>query len=492
MPTRLDTYDYTTNKWSRSANAPQALNHFQATEYQGLIWGVGSFRDNRFPNELPAIRVYIYDPANNAWMLGPQIPRPRGGGGLGLYQGKFYLVAGNTKGHAGGFVPWLDEYNPRTGQWQTLADAPRSRDHFHAAVVGDRLYAAGGRRTTKDDIFGDTIAGVDVYDITNGEWMNANLPDDLPIPRAASATAVLDGRVVIMGGESSTQEVAHKEVHALNVTTGTWSTLASMNHGRHGTQAITSGRGIYVAGGSPVRGAGNQRNMEEYNADIPTGEDSVAGKLSGPASVEVSIGESTVVPIQHVGGNQGVFVNSMILVGEAESDFTITSDAAEQFLIGRQEQIEARVEYTGTTNGAKAELAVTYSNLNVLRIELVAKEPPQPTSTTATPDLIQNTTTTTPPAQPVPISTAKPKSLFFANTGVVGENVSIITGKTNRFGNDIAIGGTETPEFFQTHRWGRISHMPFATLCPEACTKSMLASPRFTSQTVALESGSLT
>ena len=41
-------------------------------------------------------------------------------------------------GHAGGFVNWLDEYNPTTGEWKSLPDAPHARDHFHAAVVGDQ------------------------------------------------------------------------------------------------------------------------------------------------------------------------------------------------------------------------------------------------------------------------------------------------------------------------------------------------------------------
>lgn len=174
-----------------------------------------------------------------------------------VYQDKFYLVGGNKNGHNGEFVPWLDEYNPRTSSWTTLADAPHARDQFQAAVVGDRMYVAGGRRTNSSNVFNDTIQEVDVYDFTSGGWMTTNLPDDLPSPRAGAATAVFDGKIMGMGGESGGQKTAHNEVHALDTTTGEWSVLSPLIHARHGTQAIVSGQGVYVAGGSAKQGGGH-------------------------------------------------------------------------------------------------------------------------------------------------------------------------------------------------------------------------------------------
>jgi len=458
QPWRLDKYDYTTNTWSRGANVPQTLNHFQATEYHGLVWVVGAFKDNRFPIEKPAARVYIYDPANDAWMQGPQIPedRQRGGGGLVVHDGKFYLVGGNSNGHSNP-VSWMDEYDPRTASWRQLPDAPHARDHFHAVVVVDRLYAAGGRRTTKTDTFSDTIPKVDVYDFASGEWLNSNLPDDLPIPRAGAATAVMDGRVVIMGGESGIQEEAHNEVHALNTKTGKWSALAYMNHGRHGTQAIVSGNGVCVTGGSPIQGGGNQRNMEVYGEGTPMGEEGTKGVLSAPSSVEIVAGEPKVLSIQHISGNQGVFVNLVQLEGDASSDFRVASNAAGRHLIGRGEQHDVLITYTGTTDGAKAELILAYSKNDVLRIELVAKMPTETTTTTTTTTpaeevtstRVQDTTSTLPSTQ------VQTRRVFFANTGVPGEDMSIISGDVKRWGTAVSIVGADTPNLFQTHRYGR-------------------------------------
>ena len=241
-------------------------------------------------------------------MEGPEIPaeRRRGGAGLVVYQGKFYISGGNRFGHNGGYVRWFDAYDPHTNSWTILPDAPHERDHFHAAVVGDKMYAIGGRRTSQNDVFGDTVKEVDVYDFNAGGWLSTDLPDDLPSPRAASAVAVVHGKIMVMGGESSAQTAAYDKVHELDVETGIWSTLPSMNHPRHGTQAIVSGQGVYIVGGSPVKGGGNQKNMEVYNEDVPFGEQTSAGVLSAPSTADVLYGAPEKITLQHKDGSQGV------------------------------------------------------------------------------------------------------------------------------------------------------------------------------------------
>ena len=144
----LDVYDYTTNTWNALVNsAPIEFNHFQAVEYDGLIWVIGAFKTNNYPSELPADHIWAFNPATEEWIQGPEIPasRKRGSTGLVVHNNKFYILAGNTIGHSGGYVTWFDEYDPATGTWTVLADAPRPRDHFHAAVIDGKLYAASGR-----------------------------------------------------------------------------------------------------------------------------------------------------------------------------------------------------------------------------------------------------------------------------------------------------------------------------------------------------------
>ena len=200
--TTLDVYDYQAKTWSQIANsAPAEFNHFQALEYQGLIWVIGAFKTNGFPNEAPADYVWAYNPATDEWIQGPEIPagRKRGSAGLVVHNGKFYVIAGNTIGHNGGYIPWFDEFDPATGKWTALPDSPRARDHFHAAVIGEKLYIAGGRLSGgPGGTFAPLIAEVDVFDFITGTW--STVPD-LPTPRAAASVASFKGELYVIGGE---------------------------------------------------------------------------------------------------------------------------------------------------------------------------------------------------------------------------------------------------------------------------------------------------
>ena len=318
----LDTYDYASDTWSTSASAPLPFNHFQATEYQGLVWVIGAFETNNFPNEDPADNIWVFDPANNAWTQGPSIPvsRRRGGSGLVEYDGKFYMVGGNTLGHSGGYVAWFDEFDPATGTFTTLADAPRARDHFHAVVYGDDLFLLGGRLTGgPGGTFAPLIPEVDVYNFTTGTWSTLPAGSNLPTPRAASAMAVFDDKIMIIGGEGNGQ--AYDTVEALDPVTSNWDTLSSLNYPRHGTQAVVSGNGVYVTAGSPNQGGGNQKNMEVYNQDVPAGAPSVAGAMSAPASVELAAGYPATIDVSHTAGNEAVYAVRVSITGIDAADF---------------------------------------------------------------------------------------------------------------------------------------------------------------------------
>lgn len=269
---QLDIYDYASNTWSQGNSAPVEFNHFQATEYQGVVWVIGAFEDNGYPNESPASHIYMYNPGSNDWIQGIEIPqeRRRGGAGLVVHNDKFYILGGNTIGHNGGYVSWFDTYDPASGEWTILSDAPHARDHFHATLVGDKLYAIGGRLSGGDGgVFAPLVAEVDVYDFNSGSWSTLNT--NIPTPRAAPGIATFDNKIFVMGGEGSDVGPAYDIVEIFDPTEGVWRVGPSMHYSRHGTQAIVSGGGIYIAGGSPKRGGGNQKNMEVLGKDNPEG-----------------------------------------------------------------------------------------------------------------------------------------------------------------------------------------------------------------------------
>ena len=373
---KIDVYDYQSDTWTEAAStAPFEFNHFQATEYQGLIWVIGSFTDNNFPNETPAENIYIYDPVTDTWTQGPTIPvaRRRGSAGLVVYNNKFYIIAGNTIGHNGGYVPWFDEFDPATGVWTQLTDAPHSRDHFHAAVVGNRLYAVGGRLTGgTGGTFAPLIPEVDVYDFTTGTWLPAGTVNDLPNARAASATVNFQGDVVVIGGEGGGQ--AYVNTDALNVSTGNWTALANLNNARHGTQAVVSGDGIWITSGSPNQGGGSQNNMEVYGTDNPSGTALVAGTLSADPNLSVPTTSTETLIINNTGGNQGIYVTDLSFTGANASNFSIVGSSS--FLVPAGGSTSVVVAHNGTAEGDVALLDISYGTASSLSVSLTSGAAP--------------------------------------------------------------------------------------------------------------------
>ncbi|WP_114748828.1 Kelch repeat-containing protein [Pleomorphovibrio marinus] len=252
----VEEYDPNTNKWTEKSKAPLELHHYQALVFEDKIYVIGAFTGG-FPHETPVPNVYIYDPATDEWTKGHEIPegRRRGAAGVVLHNEKFYVVGGIEDGHWADNRDYLDEYDPRTGDWKKLADLPRVRDHFQAVVVDNKLYAVGGRKSFAKEghSFELTYGEVDVYDFSSGEWETLGESEDLPTQRAGSSTIAYKEGFIVVGGESIDQVAAHDEVEYFAPDKG-WTLLNRLQRGRHGFQVVEINGDYYVAAGCGNRG----------------------------------------------------------------------------------------------------------------------------------------------------------------------------------------------------------------------------------------------
>ncbi|MCH6236796.1 LamG-like jellyroll fold domain-containing protein [Cognataquiflexum rubidum] len=390
----IDVYDYHQDSWrALSGVAPVSFNHFQATEYKGYIWVIGAFEDNLFPNEKPATHIWMFDPVTEQYIQGPKIPdgledpndpakdRRRGSAGLVVYKDKFYLIGGNKLGHNGQYVNYFDEFDPATGSWSIMPDAPRPRDHFHAAVIGDKIYVASGRLSGGlGGTFGPVIPEVDVYDFVTGTWSTLPNTLNLPTPRAAAVVANFKNKLLIAGGEipGVGNELASNITEIFDPQTQTWSAGPNLNFRRHGTQGIVSGEGLFVAGGSPNRGSGRQRNMEFFGLNNPFGTPVSKSLLSGPNSVSMLNGISADFELNFSGGNQGLLIREITFKGVDSGDFTVEFGAISNALKLPNSSHTVRIKYGGIKDNPVANVLIKYDlNLeleipitnSVLRVE---------------------------------------------------------------------------------------------------------------------------
>jgi N-acetylneuraminic acid mutarotase len=261
----VEVYDPQTRQWQKKAMVPLEMHHFQAVAHKSEIYVIGAFTGG-FPHETPIPDVYIYNPTKDQWRKGGQIPegRRRGAAGVTVYRDKIYLVSGIMDGHYDGHVPWFDEFDPATGKWRQLPDAPRARDHFQAAVADNKLVVAGGRRSSHKtgQVLNLTVPEVDVYDFKANAWKSMPASQNIPTQRAGCAAVTMGNKVVVIGGESS-QKLAHNQTEAFDVRTNSWQTMAPLQTGRHGTQAILHQNKVFIAAGSANQGGGPELNSME-------------------------------------------------------------------------------------------------------------------------------------------------------------------------------------------------------------------------------------
>lgn len=259
-------FDTETQTWSQGAKSPIELHHFQPVVYDNKIYVVGAMT-GKWPSETPTSHIYIYNPSNDLWVKGDEIPenRRRGSTGNSIHNNKIYVSCGIKNGHIGDYKDWLDVYDPKTSTWEILADAPRARDHFQSVLVNDNIYLLAGRNSTSpDNPFGNTIGAIDVYSISLNTWKT--LPNNLPTLRAGNAAVLYNEQIFVLGGESDTQELAHAEVDVLDIKTNTWTKREPLLEGRHGSGVISYENNLFIASGCGKRGGEPELfTMEKYD-----------------------------------------------------------------------------------------------------------------------------------------------------------------------------------------------------------------------------------
>lgn len=200
-------YDPRTDAWQTLAGLPAARRRASAgaSEYGGKLYVVAGIAHGHRSGTTNQFDVY--DPRTDTWAALPDAPHPRDHCQAVVLGGKLYVVGGrNTSYHEpDNFMAFfsqtvraVDCYDFASGHWSTLAAAlPLGTGGGSAAVLDGKLFYAGGERATttlpnraqKDVYYLDPTAG--------SNWVKAA---DLHLARNGVGSAVIGHRLYVAGG----------------------------------------------------------------------------------------------------------------------------------------------------------------------------------------------------------------------------------------------------------------------------------------------------
>ena len=189
--------------------------------------------------------------------------------------GKIYLIGGfdhheNLGGRASA-LSTVDVYDTRTHTWHAAAKMPTPRVAVRTAVFSDQIYVFGGydRKGPRGAIRDKKT--VEMYDTRTDTWVKKQ---DMPTLRSAFMTAVVDGKIYLIGGiiihgERIDQKIITGLVEVYDPLTNRWEKRADMPTARNGINAAVVDGKIYVLGGQARRAPGLAgrfvRSIEAYN-----------------------------------------------------------------------------------------------------------------------------------------------------------------------------------------------------------------------------------
>jgi N-acetylneuraminic acid mutarotase len=188
----VEEYDPTTESWRLTGT----LN-IGRTDHRATLLPDGSVlvTGGKTGSSGPALNsVEIYDPVSRTWRIGPPLSVPRSGHSATLLgDGRVLVAGGRFSSDPEDVHASVEVYDPVSQSWTPTGELQTSREGHSATLLPDGLVLiVNGYDQT-------WLATNEVYDPSNGTWSYAVNPFGCH-GVAHTATRMLDGRVLVVGG----------------------------------------------------------------------------------------------------------------------------------------------------------------------------------------------------------------------------------------------------------------------------------------------------
>ena len=224
-------------QWTQKADLFIPRSGASTSGVLGKIYAIGGFNAG-FPRTVEA-----YDPQTDIWTRKANLPTPRSALATAVVNGKIYAIGGNVIINLRPTVlSIVEEYDPATNTWTRKADMPAPRRSHTTAMVGGKIYVIGGY----DDE--NVLSTVEAYDPAVDTWVKKA---DMPMANMGFSVEVVNEKIYAIGGWAGApgRMKAQKTVFEYDPVADTWTKKARMPIARtYLTTAMVNGK-IYAIGG---------------------------------------------------------------------------------------------------------------------------------------------------------------------------------------------------------------------------------------------------
>lgn len=244
-------FDPDEDAWSRGPDLPAPRHHIVLATVGQRAYGFGGFVGESLRNGFQ-FQDDVYALDGEQWARIGALPSSLGETVALSLGGRIHLVTGSLHGpEAGGDTGMHIAYDPSTDSWSEARPAPTARSSATGAVIDGALYVAGGR-VRRNGI--TNLGALERYDPEDDTWTELR---PLPQPSGGLAGAALDGTLYVFGGEYFADGGGvYEQTWAYDPQSDDWTELSPMRTPRHGLAAAATDGRVYAIGGNTAAGVG--------------------------------------------------------------------------------------------------------------------------------------------------------------------------------------------------------------------------------------------
>jgi hypothetical protein len=250
-------FDPRTGEYRREPDVPVAIDHPVVAAHGGDLILASGYVDGVEPTG----RAWAYSPRSGRWRDLPPMRTARGAAAGAVIGDRLYVAGGTIEfGNENEPIDSLEIYDFARRRWLSGPPMPTPRHHFGAAPVGGRLFFAGGRQPENL-----ALAAFEEFDPASGRWRQR---PDLPIGLGALAVTAADGMVIVTGGGRDPIHPGEpggwntRASYAYEPRRERWIRLPDMRKPRHGHSIAAVGGRVYAFRGIPCPGYGEMSSAE--------------------------------------------------------------------------------------------------------------------------------------------------------------------------------------------------------------------------------------